>query len=242
MRKLHEEVIQLRIRESQQQSDIQRLMAENNRLKMKLMEARFHGSVSKTRSRKSASTSILPEEIRDDESPVSVSSQPPTPVSAGLHDINDLSKPVCAGAIQRGTLSLYKTRDDRGTIVVSKDDNLLSTSANVRKRKTPCPLCGDIPDYSDLQEAEETTRTVGTSTADIENIVAHRTSIVVMGMVLPIPLFLACLLRTIEESMLMIGRVCFAELPPFDPSFPKLHDEIMESLKEMYTKVKQKIS
>ena len=241
IRKLHDEVIQLRIRESQQQSDIQRLMAENSRLKMKLMEARFHGPVAKTKNRKSASTSILPEEISEEELSTQTSPPPPTPASAGLHEIDNLDKPVCSGVIQRGSLSLYKTKDERGTICVS-DENLFSTSSNVRNRKKPCPLCSDIPEYSNSDEREKNTRSVGTSTADIENIVAHRTSIVVMGMVLPIPLFLACLLRTIEESMLMIGRVCFAELPPFDPSFPELHDDVMDSLKELYAKVKQKIS
>jgi len=206
------------------------------------MEARFHGSNVKTKKKKSASTSILPEDlIEDKEFSPSVSTTPePIPGSAGLHEIDDLYKPVCSGIIQRGSLSLYKTRDEKGTICVS-DENLFSSS-NLRNRKEPCPLCSKIPDDSDFNEEEETTRSIGTSTADIENIVAHRTSVVVMGMVLPIPLFLSCLLRTIEESMLMIGRVCFAELPPFDPSFPELHDDVMESLKELYTKVKQKIS
>ena len=217
-------------------------MAENSRLKMKLMEARFHGSALKTKGKKSASTSNLLEERNEEEffDPIA----PPTPpasATAGLHEIDGLSQPICSGAIHRGSLSLYKTKDEHGTICVSKD-SLFSISTNVRKRKSPCPLCTDLPENSDFEDAEEKTRSIGTSTADLENIVSCRRSVVVMGMVLPIPLFLACLLRTIEESMLMIGRICFSELPPFDPSFPELHDDVMESLKEMYLKVKQKIS
>ena len=164
----------------------------------------------------------------------------------GLQEIDDLSKPICAGAIQRGALSLYKTkRDDRGTICVSDEPARPELETVLRKRKNACPLCGDVPgddiDVWDDDDDDQNTRTVGTSTADLENIVATRNSIVVMGLVLPIPLFLSCLLKTLEESMMMLGRICFAELPPFDPTIPGLQEEIMEALNEMYVKVKYKI-
>ena len=208
---------------------------------MKLMEARFHGSTGKTKVKKSASTSVLPKILPEEKTEATLPSPPP--IGSGLLDIDDLHEPVCAGAIHRGSLCLYRSKNEEGTITVS-DDNLISTASTVRRRKTPCPLCSNLPECDDDLEPleEDRTRSIGTSTADFDNIVANRKSIVFMGMVLPIPLFLSCLLRTIEESMLMIGRVCFAELPPSDVSFPELHQDVMEALKEMLVKVKQKIS
>lgn len=238
IRRLQDEVIQLRIREAQHQSDIQRLVAENNRLKMKLMEARFHGSSSKKpkKTKPNPQVSAVIEEKKKENFYTNAT-------MPGLHEIDDLSKPVCSGAIQRGALALYKTkRDDRGTICVSEQLPEPEPESILRKRKNACPLCSSLPsDDIDAWDDDTGSRSIGTSTADIENIVAMRNSIVVMGLVLPIPLFLSCLLRTLEESMMMLGRVCFAELPPFDPTIPGLHEEIMEALNQMYLRVKHKI-
>ena len=211
-------------------------MAENNRLKMKLMETRVHGSSTKRKVGKATPNIAVAEKKQE----ALVSANATGADVGGLHDIDDLNKPVCVGAIQRGSLSLYKTKNERGTICVS-EESLIPIESTVRRRKTPCPLCSELPTEDDLDADKEKTRSVGTSTADIENIIAPRTSIVVMGMILPIPLFISCLLRTIEESMMMLGRVCFAELPPFDPSFPEIQEDVMAALSEMYQKVKRTI-
>ncbi|CAK8689273.1 unnamed protein product [Clavelina lepadiformis] len=233
IRRLQEEVIQLRIRETQHQSDIQRLVAENSRLKLKLMEAksRFSGVTRLTNDDLGLSTAA-------EKVPSKYKSQKSSP---GLSDIDVLQKPVCTGAVHRGSLTMFKDEIRVYRSPPSEASSSIQPESPV-PQSTVCPLCNRqinddiLYDFDD----EPATRTVGTSTADLENQISLRRTISIFGLTLPIPLFVACFLRAIEDSMLLIGRFCFAELP-IDPTFPELQGEFMKALRQVHERVKEKL-
>nr|CAB3262203.1 uncharacterized protein LOC100178656 [Phallusia mammillata] len=236
IRQLQDEVIQLRIRDTQHQSDIQRLMAENSRLKLKLMESRarspaFSAQIKSKKPPSPVPTPPLQEEKRN-MSPVSL---------PGLMELEDLNRPVCTRVVQRATMS---TMDFIRPFELTDEITLHENTAQLKK--TRCPLCHHMPgdetefdpfmdDISDCL-SPFATRSIGTSTCDLQNVVSVRTSVCFMGVYLPLPLFVAYFLQRIEETMNMVGQICFSEIAPFDPSFPEFQLDFADFMKSVHNR------
>lgn len=257
VRQLQDEVVQLRLREAQNREDLQRLTAENSRLKLKVLELR-QGSLKPplptTAAATSSKTTASPKVVRP-------KVRAPSPGLSLLEDIAaDEDGGMDEGVVHRGTMRMFARRSSASSTATSANAfqpissshrTHLRRRADHHKHKTnkPCPLCGRLADASDTTTATESTSssgddvtvteyyvnqrrsTRGTSTREIENIVALRTSVNFLGFSIPIPLFVAILIRVIDNCLLMIGHICFAEYPPLH--FPELRFKALQLLREV---------
>jgi len=235
VRELQDEVIELRIRDVQQQGDIQRLMAENSRLKLRLMEARSRNPVAvKSNLGLTALASV------DTEAPPS--SYPSSSSLQGLLDVDDLSQPspVCERVMQRATMRSVAPKQ-----LFTSPDIVVHENTSVEK-KSRCPLCQQYESYDSDDndydgEVEETAKDLGsrktsvaTCTSDLHEFVAEERQVYFLGIRFPVPHFVACVLRALEESMAVIGHICFAEMPPCGPIFPELEKDFVKKINQMY--------
>lgn len=226
VRQLQDEVVQLRIREAQNRSDLQRLTSENSRLKLKVMEMR--------KMQKSA-TSKPPDP------------QPPKPVhlktksrptTSGLMALDELCRPdhLDSTVVHRGTMKCFNR-----TVGIKLSPSTVPQQSVVKNSK--CPLCGRRTiEAESSTDSDDVTITPGsyslsksTSTKEIENIVSLRTSISFLGFRVPIPLFFAIFLQAIDNCLLMLGHICFVEYPPLN--FPELSFRVVDMLQQIRSKI-----
>ncbi|XP_026694706.2 uncharacterized protein LOC100178656 [Ciona intestinalis] len=208
IRQLEDEVIQLRMREARHQADIQHLMAENSRLKLQMMKIQPWSNIS------------------DPNRELRMTSQTKTNFvkskSSGLMDVDQLIKPICDGIMQRGALP---------RCVISSQQALVKAPTV----PTKCPLCGHQSKPESRRDV--TTRSVSTSTMDLQNIVALQSTVCVMGIFLPIPLVLSCFMTSLDESISNISRVCFASMMPSDPHLADMQAQVIKALGSMRCRI-----
>ena len=134
------------------------------------------------------------------------------PPSPGLMDLEGLDTSPgqlqATNIVHRGTMGSFQRVKPQNKNLYGKKIPAIKTPEKIealgesRNTKT-CPLCKSPSSESVNKNVKKLTAkksfTKSTSTRDIENVVAIRTSINLFGIVIPIPLFVYMLLRMLER-------------------------------------------
>jgi len=93
---------------------------------------------------------------------------------------------------------------------------------------------------SSEKKRKPNTREIGTSTSDIENIIATRSTVNFLDINFPIPLYVACMSKLLDDSMFIMKQAYFDELCKLDANFPELQTAILKVMSELKYKVQGK--
>ena len=136
------------------------------------------------------------------------------PPSPGLMDLEGLDTSPgqlqATNIVHRGTMGSFQrakphNKNSYGKKIpaIKTPEKSLSQVLTESKKSKLCPLCKSPSSESKNKNVKKLTPkksfTKSTSTKDIENVVAIRTSINLFGIVIPIPMFLYMLLRVLER-------------------------------------------
>ena len=255
--------MQMMIRDAQNREDLQRVTAENSQLKLKVMEFRKlysrPRSATNNKNKNNSAPPLVP--LTPKKTPWSRKAATPEP-SPGLMVFEDILQDMDAGGptgrssvLHRGQMGRFHAGAGFGALS-SKPPQLLTalTHQEVHRHsppsKSPCPLCGHVAaavscpstDGSDTdvtltQELLVGQRNKATSTRELENIVAVRRSVRLLGFEVPVPLFVAMLIHVVDTFLLLLGHLCFAEYPWLE--FPGLRFKVVRALREVRGRVER---
>ena len=247
IQKLQDELLVMKLNSDQHRRDIQRLMAENSRLKLQVKELK-----SKSPSK------VLKSNLQNTFKPTKLSSIPnkskdevDVPLKPGLEALHE---PKFQNIVQKCTITsmmapIQDTRQKLAelklTLNVSESSNgmnglnsLCSSTESPSPRTNECMFCKS--EFPARKVKKIKTCDIGTSTSDIENIIATRSTVDFLGINFPIPLYVACLSKLLDDSMFIMRQVYFDELVKLDSNFPELQSAILKVVSDLKCKMLEK--